>query len=287
MKNVFAAAVTGTVLALFVSTPSGAWTMTDHERMAGILQQKLSCLSGVVVQHSSWADRANSKDGGVTYLDEEITNCLWVKQGYGDLSHAYYNVSSIGIGCAPDNAKGFFAHSADAVSKDEATRALNAYLFDNSLSKAEAVDVVSAYLFGGASPLRLLRGVHFIEDLGVIFHTEFGGLVYGLSCQQKGHAAYESWVTQNWASLNLSKMFGDGVSYQVSYNGPSKSLSKDQLAKDLAAITDGNKDKIMGSDSGCAAGYQQWKNNPAATQLLMYSVGKYAAAYVRGSSLCN
>lgn len=239
MKRVIVAAV----VVLLTAGSAHAWTSNsgDHERMSTILRNGLSCLrtSNFNAADSGWADTAAARDGqGTLYLDEE--NTYWT--GFGDMGHAFF--PSWPQGVAPDNAAGFF----------------------RNVAWYDGYDKYYGYA--------LARGAHFIQDMGVVFHT------YGQVFCQASHGAYESWVWSNWDGQSFGSSFTQGMNYQLSNNSPSKSQDKAQLTRDLASTSRQYMTWICNNGP-------VWSNNTWATRSLMYYTGKYTAAYVRGNGICN
>ncbi len=232
---------------LFLAVGSAqAWTSNTgvHEWMTQILIDKLPCLtysdSNFNVTDSGWADTPAATDGGTVYVDEE--NKDWNSGNWipGDLAHAYFPLPPQGK--ADQNAEGFW-HNVNAPWQ--------------------------MYL--------LARGLHFLQDVGNPFHS------YNQVFCQAYHGAYEGWVHTNWNKVWGYNSFADaykaGVDFQLSYDSPSKYEAKDQLTRDLAALSRDQMQYI------CSMG-PQWTNNIWATMNLMVLTGEYNAAYVR-MGYCN
>lgn len=289
------AGVVGTALVLACSPGMIlGWNQSTHQTMAWILKVELGGLTADD-RHASWPDRPPAKDGmGIQYLDEEYAELS--TDGWGDSGHGYFNQSVIApFGEAPDNAQGFFDKSNEPVTRDEVFRAIDSYMaFD--ISREEAIDLVIA--FNGdmtkTASIRLLRGLHFLQDMGDPLHT------YDKITCQLVHKDYENWMELNWRT-SFTKPNSNGGTYtfedefrrgvrdakngNYSWPGNVTQGDRDGLAK---ALSKGASDlfwSIFRVGSSDCYTYDDTSEIKWNTAQCLYWTGRFSALYLKGSTI--
>lgn len=197
--------------------------------------------SSVLAEQSYWADGHEPEDfKGTVGIDEEINPPLDLRLGGADPDH-WLDIFNFDRGIPPSGE----AHNDFALFIGNAKKAF-----------AEGKRDDGFVLLG--------RGIHYLEDIGMPYHTVLWENLDFLH----GHSAYESWADEQWTKLDLARWVKDGASFSHEV----RIHETQDYVIELARVSRTYLDRIKQG---------KWEGDTKATQELMFHVGQYVAAAFR------